>query len=95
MQMPFSICEPAEEPEVVASGGFDPVVVAAVGAAAPPAGLDPLGTPVASDAMGLILKFEGNRRTVGDDGDGRERLGRMMKKKGQSEINDLRVRIIH
>ena len=72
MQMPLSIREPAEEPVAVASGGFDPVVVAAVGATAPPAGLDPLGPPVAVDAVRLPLEVEGSRWAIRDNGNGGE-----------------------
>ena len=73
MQVPFPIRQSPEEPKAVAGGSRGAVLVAAVGAAAPPAGLDPLGAPVTDDAMSLSLVLERNWRAVGDDGDGSER----------------------
>ena len=69
MQKPFVVGKTAEEPEASVGGSFDAVIIALDIAAAPPAGLNALGSPGLCDAVPAALPMKLKWRAAGDDGE--------------------------
>ena len=67
MQEPLAVVQLAEEPEPLTAAGLDAVVVAADGAAAPPAGFNAFRSPDLSHFMPLTPLVEPDRRPVRPD----------------------------
>src|SRR5262245_28535323 len=85
MQIPGAARELAEEPKSLPGVGFHAPVVAADALAAPPAGLDPFGTPLLGDVIGPALQPERNRRAIRRDRKHLQRLRRGMENKRAKE----------
>jgi hypothetical protein len=69
LQKPLAVLRAAEEPEALAAGGFDAIVVAADRGASPPAGFDPFGTPAADHVKGQVRRLATDGGTVRGDRD--------------------------